>query len=111
MRRLGLIALLLAALAVSLSFSAPAGATNVGHCSTRGFHFRYSSDHIKRLVVRGMSCGQASYDLHNGFVVGWPPNLRVANFHCHVLSGTKHGATDSCARGHGHKSLRVTVYT
>jgi len=111
MRRLGLIALLLAALAASLSFIAPAGAVNVARCSTRGFHFRYSPDHIKRLVVDGMSCGQATYDLHNAFVVGWPPNLRVANFHCHVLSGLKHGATVGCARHRDHKSLRVTVYT
>jgi hypothetical protein len=110
LRRLGLIALLLGILAASLSVSAPAGADNAGRCSTRGFHFRYSSDHIKDLSVRGMGCGQALYDLHNAFVVAWPPNLRVANFQCHVLSGTKNGANDRCVRERMHKSLRVTVY-
>ena len=113
MRRLTFIATLVAALAASLSLVAPAGAVTLRRCSTRkyanGFRFLYSRAYIRGLAVHHMTCGQAIYDLHHGYLVGWPPHLRVANFHCHVLSSGKRGVTESCVRRRVHKSFRVTV--
>lgn len=102
-----------AAVAWSLVPAAPAAA-GVRTCPPHTGLFNFQNrrqEYIADLTVRNMTCHQAIHALHNAYIIGWPPNLSIASFNCHMITGGEGGATDRCARTGTNRRFRVSIGT